>query len=177
MYDVCLNHSESCKKLHLRWTISHFQVDYNRHQEGWAPVSPFPHPWQTHSGDGALDAFLPRLWCPTISFFISATVRGCEATAFTASATFCHSSAFLALVMPTLCPPNNIFLLFSTSPTITSTSHWVKLRFFDFLSVFAMISQSMNINLWAFHGLFMGNYGRDMKPQKAALHLELIVIY
>jgi len=24
----------------------------------------------------------------------------------------------------------------------------------------------MNINFWAFHGLFMGNYGRGMKPQK-----------
>uniref|UniRef100_A0A3P9IHJ4 Diaphanous related formin 1 n=1 Tax=Oryzias latipes TaxID=8090 RepID=A0A3P9IHJ4_ORYLA len=28
------------------------------HQEGSAPVSPFPHKWQTHSGDGALDVFL-----------------------------------------------------------------------------------------------------------------------
>lgn len=30
-------------------------------------------------------------------FFISATVRGCEATAFTESATVCHSSAFFGI--------------------------------------------------------------------------------
>jgi len=41
-----------------------------------------------------------------------------------------------------------------------------EVKFFYFLSVFNMISQLMNINFWAFHGLFMGNYGRDMKPQK-----------
>ena len=41
---------------------------------------------------------------------------------------------------PTLCPPNNTAFLFSTSPTRTSTSHWVKLHFFAFLSAICMLS-------------------------------------
>ena len=41
---------------------------------------------------------------------------------------------------PTLCPPNKTAFLFSTSPTWTSTSHWVKFRFLAFLSTFAMLS-------------------------------------
>jgi len=93
-------------------------------------------------------------------FFISATVRGCEATAFTTSAIFCHSSAH---TVPSKQHFSPLFHLANDNFYFTLSE--VKF-FFKFLTVFNMISQLMNINLWAFHGLFMGNYGRDMKLQK-----------
>ena len=56
--------------------------------------------------------FFTLLLCLTTFFFTSDTLRPSEATSFTLSATCCHSRAFLALVTPTLCPPNNTAFLF-----------------------------------------------------------------
>ena len=115
------------------------------HSAGWAPVGLFPHHF---------------------FFFTSATLQSSEATSFTLSAT-------LPLVIPTLCPPNNTSFLFSTSPTRTSTSHWVKLWLLAFLSAFSHesiviwgISLNIHRQIWTWYD-----------PHTGAPHLEWTVIY